>query len=161
MARLLIGYDGSDESRRAIRIAAGLFPGAEAVVLYVAEPPMPNIALGVAGVPLAGPAVPPPPGDLVSDEFTEQLEQHARDAAEEGAREATAAGLQASADTAWGHGSSGVAQAICDASDNHDVDAIVVGTRGRSGLRAALLGSVSGAVAHQAHRPVVVTPHGA
>lgn len=40
--------------------------------------------------------------------------------------------------------------------DNHDVDLIVVGSRGRGTVATALLGSVSQAVLHEARRPVLV-----
>lgn len=157
MARLLIAYDGSDQSRLAIRAAADLFPGADAVLLYVAEPPMPIAAVGVAGVPLSGPGVPPPPGGGVE---TERLEQIARGVADEGLREASDAGLNAAPEIAWGAGSSGVGEVICEAAENHDVAAVIVGSRGHSGLRAALLGSVSNAVLHHCRRPVIVAPRG-
>lgn len=40
--------------------------------------------------------------------------------------------------------------------DNHDVDLIVLGSRGRSTIVGALLGSVSETVLHEARRPVLV-----
>ncbi|HVN51349.1 MAG TPA: universal stress protein [Acidimicrobiales bacterium] len=48
------------------------------------------------------------------------------------------------------------ADALLDAS--RDADVLVVGTRGRSALASALLGSVSTAVVHHATCPVVVVP---
>ena len=38
----------------------------------------------------------------------------------------------------------------------HEQQALAVGSRGRSGLRSALLGSVSNAVVHHCRRPVIV-----
>jgi nucleotide-binding universal stress UspA family protein len=50
--------------------------------------------------------------------------------------------------------------ALCDLADELDVSAIVVGSRGRGGIRRALLGSVSDHVVRHAGRPVlVVAPH--
>src|SRR5215203_3263521 len=39
MPRLLIAYDGSETARSAVRGAAGLFPGADAVVLFAHDEP--------------------------------------------------------------------------------------------------------------------------
>jgi nucleotide-binding universal stress UspA family protein len=48
------------------------------------------------------------------------------------------------------------ADEIVTYADNHDVDVIVLGSRGRGSVASALLGSVSQAVLHDAHRPVLV-----
>lgn len=51
----------------------------------------------------------------------------------------------------WGH----PADEICDYAAKHDVDMIVIGSHGRSGIKRAILGSVSHSVANQA--PCAVT----
>ena len=52
----------------------------------------------------------------------------------------------------WGHS----ADEICRYARENDVDMIVIGSHGRSGIREALLGSVSHAVANQAPCPVTI-----
>jgi nucleotide-binding universal stress UspA family protein len=47
--------------------------------------------------------------------------------------------------------------ALCELADEVDADAIVIGTRGSSGLRRAVMGSVSDHVVRRAPCPVVVT----
>jgi nucleotide-binding universal stress UspA family protein len=49
-----------------------------------------------------------------------------------------------------------VAEAILRAADENDVMSVVVGSRGRSGFRSALLGSVSNTVVQHSAKPVVV-----
>jgi nucleotide-binding universal stress UspA family protein len=160
MARLLIAYDASHEARRAIRAAGALHPGAEVVILNVAESPSRIAPLGTAGVPIAGPGAPPPPPEhLIESE--QEAEREARETAEEGVREAQAMGLNAQPATGWGAGASTVTQAILQSADEHGADLVVVGSRGRSGIKAAFLGSVSNALVQQAHIPVLIVPHGA
>ena len=50
----------------------------------------------------------------------------------------------------------GVAQAILRAAEESAVMSVVVGSRGLSGFRSALLGSVSNAVVQHSAKPVVV-----
>ncbi len=51
------------------------------------------------------------------------------------------------------------AMAICDYADQHDIDLIVVGSHGRTGLTRFLIGSVAEKVVRHAHHPVLVVPH--
>jgi nucleotide-binding universal stress UspA family protein len=48
---------------------------------------------------------------------------------------------------------------LCDLAEELDASAIVIGSRGRGGIRRALLGSVSDHVVRNAGRPVLVVPH--
>jgi nucleotide-binding universal stress UspA family protein len=52
----------------------------------------------------------------------------------------------------------GVASAILDVADELDAEAIVVGSRGLTGVKSLLLGSVSHALLQHADRPVIVVP---
>jgi nucleotide-binding universal stress UspA family protein len=144
---ILIGYDGSADSDRAIDEAARLFAGAGAVVLTVWR--------SVRDVARAGRvALPAEVVETASTELDAATEAAAEATAAAGTARAKAAGLDAQARAVSGEGS--VAQAILQAADEHDVMSVVVGSRGLSGLRSALLGSVSSTVVHHSARPVVV-----
>lgn len=74
--------------------------------------------------------------------------------AEAGVRLARKAGLRAEPWAAMADGP--VWKAIVEIADHHDAAAIVMGSRGLSGMRAMLLGSVSSAVLQHAERPTLV-----
>ena len=51
------------------------------------------------------------------------------------------------------------ALAVCDYADQHDIDLIVIGSHGRTGLRRLLIGSVAEKTVRHANCPVMVVPH--
>jgi nucleotide-binding universal stress UspA family protein len=150
-APVLIAYDGSDTARRAVREAAKLFGSRQVLVVTVWEP---GLAYETA-MPAAGPEPVPVPVDVEgAREVEEELHQRARRTAQDGAELAQSAGLQAKglavADEFH------VADAIVGLAREKGVAAIVVGSRGLTGLRARLEGSTSNAVLKHAPCPVVV-----
>jgi nucleotide-binding universal stress UspA family protein len=91
---------------------------------------------------------------------TEKIDAAHREAAlanaTEGAQRATAAGLVAEPRTESRQGD--IANTILVAAAEVDADLIVMGTRGLSGVKSFLLGSVSHAVVQHADRAVLVVP---
>jgi nucleotide-binding universal stress UspA family protein len=151
-APLLIAYDGSDAARRAIRETAELFGSRSVLVVTVWEPGM---AYEATALPTAGMEMPPVPLDVEeAHEVEHELQVHARRTAEQGAELARSVGLKAEglavADEVH------VADAIVEFARKRRVAAIVVGSRGLTGLRARLEGSTSNAVLKHAPCPVVV-----
>ena len=49
-------------------------------------------------------------------------------------------------------------RSVLDVADEVDASVVVLGSRGRSGVRSALLGSVSYGVVHHSRRPLLVVP---
>lgn len=146
---ILIGYDGSADAQAAIEQAARLMPGAEATVVTVWEPITMRLSRTPAGL---GPFT--DLGDI--SDVDRETEHAALKRAREGARLANQRGLHATAATASRR--FGTAEAILERADQLDVDAIVLGSRGLTGFKSLLLGSVSHGVVQQADRPVVIVP---
>ena len=142
---LLIAYDGSEHAKDAIGSAAGLFSVKEALVLTVWQPTSDVGAFAWYG---AGP-------NMVN--FAE-LDRAGAEAggrvAEEGAQIAREAGLQA--ESVAIEATPPIWKTIVETADLHDAVAIVMGSRGLTGLRSMLLGSVSNAVVHHTGRPTLV-----
>ena len=147
-APVLVGYDGSPSADAAVDHAVDLFTD-RAIEIVTAW----NSTRSVAGAALVA----------LSDDTVEQAvatldaqaQRTARETAERGAvraREAGASFAVASACEATGP----VWAALLHEAERLHAAAIVVGTRGRSELASALLGSTSLGVIHHAKRPVLV-----
>ena len=135
---ILLCYDGSDDAFRAIELAASLFPGQTSVVLSVWEHYSVFSGVGIHGA-------------------EDSLMQEASDLmAADGAERACIAGLEATPLAV--KADHGVAATIIGKADELDAVVIVMGTRGNTGVRSLLMGSVSHDVAHHAHRPLLIVP---
>jgi nucleotide-binding universal stress UspA family protein len=142
---LVLCYDGSENARHAIEQAGSFFPGRDVLVLTVWQP-----IAGLGTFAWTG-------ATAGSADFVELDRQAAEDGgrmAEEGARIARAAGLHARPLAAQAAGP--VWKTIVEIADGHQAAMIVMGSRGLTGLRLMLLGSVSSAVVHHAGRPTLV-----
>ena len=144
---ILVGYDGSAYADHAIDEAARLFPGADAVVVTAWRSVRDVAGAGSAALPEAV-------IEKATTEMDAVAEAAAKATAQAGADRARASGLTARPEAVCVEGS--VAEAILRAADEHDVMSVVVGSRGRSGFRSVLLGSVSNTVVHHSTKPVVV-----
>jgi nucleotide-binding universal stress UspA family protein len=138
MSTILIATDGSPEAREAVEYGLELAASerSSAVLLQVIPP--------IDWTQLERGAVIRPVPEEIALRRSLALEEAERLAAEHGVPVASEvlAGDPASE--------------IVTYADNHGVDLIVVGSRGRGTVASALLGSVSQAVLHDARRPVLV-----
>lgn len=143
---LLLCYDGSDTSKRAITIAGQLLDPQAALVLHfweswVAEAP----ALAALSRAVEGMAS---ELDEIANEQSSKFTDDGVELAEQSGFDATGLSERA-VGPGW--------MAVRDAANQHACAAIVLGSRGLTGISAAL-GSVSNGVVHNSRRPVMVVP---
>lgn len=144
---ILIAYDGSEDALAAIEQAGALFPGEPATILTVWEPLIEVLTRTGGGFGMLS-------GAIDVDTIDAASERTAVETAGAGAERANLAGLRAQPRTRTR--TTSVAAAILSEADDVDARAVIVGSRGLSGLKAMFLGSVSTTVLHQADRPVIV-----
>ena len=144
--KVLVGTDGSDEAIRAARAGLALLGGSPAQV-------------GVSVVDL-----PPPSAGALGGEapLAVRVEEATRAAQQQAAAQAVEATVEAlpsvAAEGRVDFGPPGAV--LCRLAEELGADVAVVGSRGRGGLRRALLGSVSDHVVRHAPCPVLVVPPG-
>ena len=140
---ILICYDGSTDAKEAIACGARMLRGQRATVLTVWSP-FDTAALGLAG------------GVEDMQESDEAGRLHAEHQAEAGARLAIELGFDAESRTVDRRTT--IADAILGEADALEATAILMGSRGLTGVKSLLLGSVSHAVIQHADRTVIVVP---
>jgi nucleotide-binding universal stress UspA family protein len=137
---VLFAYDGSEHAKNAIwQAARELRPGRRAIVLTVWQPFAPMLLVGGVNLP---------------DDLAARVEGEARDVAAEGASLAREAGFEAEPLVDTGEP---VWQRIVQVADERDASVVVLGSHGRSGISAMLVGSVASAVAQHTDSTVVIT----
>jgi nucleotide-binding universal stress UspA family protein len=145
--RILVAVDGSENSMRANQMAVEISQkyGAELVALHV----IPTVHYAVS---VTAPSGTLPPGVFEEYQAYEKttggaLVRKAEDVAK-------ASGVRAKSDVLEPHGS--VVEGITDYALGEHADLIVIGTRGLSGFKKLVIGSVSSGVVNHAHCPVLV-----
>jgi nucleotide-binding universal stress UspA family protein len=143
--QLLICYDGSEDAKHAIERAGGLLGDRPALVVTVWQPTASLDSVAWSGM-------------IVGANHFVELDRAAAEAggrvADEGVRIAQQAGLEAEPLAIKATGP--VWTTIIETADRHEAAAIVMGSRGLTGVRSMLLGSVSSAVVQHADRPTMV-----
>ncbi|WP_049981136.1 universal stress protein [Halolamina rubra] len=137
--RILVAVDGSPLAERALVYAFENYPEASITAIYVIDPVDSVLAVEAGGLPVA-----------------QDWYEDARERAAGVHRTATelAAAHDTEVDTVTEVGNP--ARAILASADEQDVDQIVMGSHGRSGIDRAILGSVAEAVTRRAKVPVTI-----
>ena len=137
--RLLVPYDGSPLSERALERAATTHPTDAITVLYVIDPVLAIYEAEIEGLEAA---------KSWHDRMQDRANRLCDDATEQ------AAAHDCDISTAVEIGDPG--REILNYVDAHDVDHVVMGSHGRSGISRLILGSVAERVMRQSPVPVTV-----
>jgi len=136
---ILVPYDGSPLSRRALERAVTRHPDARITVLYVIDPMLAVYESETKGLPEAS-----------------SWHDRARERADEICADATALAEDEGCDIATATETGRPARAILEYVDAHGVDHVVMGSHGREGVSRLVLGSVAERVMRQAPVPVTI-----
>jgi nucleotide-binding universal stress UspA family protein len=134
VAEIIVGYDGTDASKAALDWATGLAKelGDKVVIAFGYWPP------GYAGGPMSA--------------QRDAIREHGEQITSEAAQAAKAAGV----DNEVALLSERPAEALSDLATQRGARMIVIGSRGESSLRGAVLGSTAHQLVHIAETPVLV-----
>jgi nucleotide-binding universal stress UspA family protein len=132
---MLVGYDGSPQSEKAVEVAFSLADCIDSSVLIfaVARPPEPATSVELEAV-------------------LDDAKEHYQEGFKKILEKARAHDLDVKTDMAVGH----PGEQIIHRAEVDKIDLIIVGRRGRSAISRMMLGSVSERVLRYAHCPVMV-----
>jgi nucleotide-binding universal stress UspA family protein len=132
---MLVGYDGSPQSEKAVEVAFSLADCIDSTVLIfaVARPPEPATSVELEAV-------------------LDDAKEHYQEGFKKILEKARAHDLDVKTDMAVGH----PGEQIIHRAEVDKIDLIIVGRRGRSMISRMMLGSVSERVLRYAHCPVMV-----
>lgn len=140
--RMLVGFDGSEHSTKALSVACMMAKERQAKVIVVSVFSSPMYAT-------IGPTAPVT--------AVEAVEEHARARAvqlvSQAIAKARSEGVEATGEALK---AASAVQAIREYAQRNEIDLIVLGTRGLTGFKKMVLGSVSSGVTAHAHCPVLV-----
>jgi nucleotide-binding universal stress UspA family protein len=139
MKRILVATDGSPSAMEAVAFGVELAVEHASELMFVHVVPLVDIVPAAGLAPIGG-------------AFLHELSEHDRMLLVEAADAAAEEGIVATTVLLRGD----TVDEIVAYADSHDVDLIVVGSRGRGAFASAVLGSVSTGVLHEARRPVLV-----
>jgi len=142
-SRIVVAFDGSPDSIKAVKTACSMAKeyGADLKVIHVYSAPLFTYA------------TPAPTPQVDARLLEESARQAASKVLEEAKRLTKESGMEARSELLE---AGSVVQAIVEYAANEKCDLIVVGTRGMTGFRKLILGSVSSGIVSHAHCPVLV-----
>ncbi|MBX0296117.1 universal stress protein [Haloarcula nitratireducens] len=136
---VLVAFDGSPLSERALTYAIETFPNAPITAIYVIDPIDAVIDAETGGLPVA-------------EDWHENAKEQATRIHTTAADLATERDTELETVTEVGR----PARSVLEYAADHDIDQIVMGSHGRSGIDRALLGSVAETVTRRAQIPVAI-----
>ena len=136
---VLIAFDGSPLSEGALTYAIENFPDATLTTVYVINPIDSVIDVEAGGLPVA-------------EDWYDDAQERANSIHTTAASLAAEHDIDVATVTEVGR----PARTILEYADDHDIDQIVMGSHGRSGIDRAILGSVAETVTRRARIPVTI-----
>lgn len=137
--RILVPVDESDQSRTAFEYALETFPEASITALHAIDPRDFRTYGGIEGW-------------VDMEQLADQQRAHAEQLVEDARAQAEERGITVGTAVVTGK----PAQSIVDYAEENDIDHIVIGSHGRSGVSRVLLGSVAERVVRRSPVPVTI-----
>ena len=156
--RILLAADGSTEAKLAARTAMDLAQktDSELHVVHVLDVASTALSMAVLYPEATDPEGVEIPDPILEEEIERRAEQRGREVLDEEVQRVRSAG----GTVAQTHLMTGeVSREIVHLAEDMRAGLIVMGSRGRGGMRRALMGSVSDSVVRHAHCPVLVVRH--